>query len=401
AVAFGGKAIRHADLESLLGAVPREQVRALISAVIAQDSPAALRIIAQLLECGHDLRAYCSEFVEHVRNLLVASVVPGTPAADGCRHLHGLIDLADEDLRQIVADAKGLTADQLQELFRIFSQAEDAIRASPHPRFMLEAAAVRATRLWGSSTVSRATGESLNDPKSSVRHERTSPPQAAGPTSTVASLSSPAMAKPTRVSSPHDEPATSAPASFDSPPSQSAARASTSIDQPTHAVPAPAQSPAGPLGEPQSARPSQESTVADVTLVWEQVVDRVERRHPSIGAFLATGTLLTIEGNQVTVGYPKTASIALTRIQKEETLQMVSGICTELAGRSVRLRVVELIEGQTAPPSLVQLRAAKKQSHKQSQLDQARSHPLVKQALEIFGGDVIEVRQTAPQEETR
>jgi DNA polymerase-3 subunit gamma/tau len=52
AVAFGGKTVRHTDLELLLGSVPREQVRALILAVIAGDSPAALRIIAQLLECG-------------------------------------------------------------------------------------------------------------------------------------------------------------------------------------------------------------------------------------------------------------------------------------------------------------------------------------------------------------
>ena len=141
--------------------------------------------------------------------------------------------------------------------------------------------------------------------------------------------------------------------------------------------------------------------MADVILVWEQIVEQVERRHPSIGPFLAAGTLLAIEGNQATIGYPKTASIALARIQKEETLQIVSGICAELAGQPVRLRVIELMDGQTAPPSLVQLRAAKKQSHAQSLLEQARSHPLVKQALDIFGGDVIEVRQTSPQEETR
>ena len=42
AVAFGGKTIVHTDLEALLGAVPQELVRAMIQAVTAQESAAAL-----------------------------------------------------------------------------------------------------------------------------------------------------------------------------------------------------------------------------------------------------------------------------------------------------------------------------------------------------------------------
>ncbi|HKW86303.1 MAG TPA: DNA polymerase III subunit gamma/tau, partial [Nitrospiraceae bacterium] len=139
-VAFGGKTVRHADLETLLGAVPQEHVRAVIAAIIAQDSPAAVRIVAQLLDQGHDLRAYCSDLVEYVRNLLVAAVVPSP------QDLRALIELSEEEILQVAADAKAFTAEQLQELFRIFSQAEDGLRVSAHPRFVLEVAAVRATR---------------------------------------------------------------------------------------------------------------------------------------------------------------------------------------------------------------------------------------------------------------
>jgi DNA polymerase III subunit gamma/tau len=138
-----------------------------------------------------------------------------------------------------------------------------------------------------------------------------------------------------------------------------------------------------------------------VAIAWERVVEQVERRHPNIAPFLAAGTLLGIEGNRISIGYPKTASIALARIQREETLKLVTGICTELVGQFVSVRVLELPESEPAPPSLAQLRAAKKQSEKDSLLAQARSHPLVKHTLEIFGGDLVEVRQTSPQEEAR
>ena len=79
-IAFGGKTIRHHDLETLLGAVPQERVRAMVEAVIDQNSAKALQVIAGFLDQGHDVRAYCADLVEYVRNMLVAAVVPAGPS---------------------------------------------------------------------------------------------------------------------------------------------------------------------------------------------------------------------------------------------------------------------------------------------------------------------------------
>src|SRR6185503_20132633 len=141
AVAFGGKTILHTDLEALLGAVPQELVRAMIQAITAQESGTALRVLAQLLDQGHDLRAYCAEVVEYLRNMLVVSVVT-VP-----KEREGLIEASTEDLAQMAADARSFSPELLQELLSIFAQAEDSLRFSAHPRFVLETAAVRATRL--------------------------------------------------------------------------------------------------------------------------------------------------------------------------------------------------------------------------------------------------------------
>ena len=140
-IAFGGKTIRHQDLEALLGSVPQERVRALVEAVIEQNSAKALQAIAGLLDQGHDVRAYCADLVEYVRNMLVAAVVPSGP------ELRGLIEASEEDLALLARDAERFTVEQLQELFRICTAAEDSLRISAHPRFVLETAAVRATRL--------------------------------------------------------------------------------------------------------------------------------------------------------------------------------------------------------------------------------------------------------------
>jgi len=180
AVAFGGKSIVHGDLEALLGAVPQELLRSLILAVISQDSAAALRTLAQLIEGGHDLRVYCADVVEYLRNLLVVSV---TPQAEW----PALIEASADDLVQLAADQASLTPEQIQQLFALFTQAEDALRLSAHPRFVLETAAVKATRLLRLNAVppeqpARAATSGRPPQPSPVRADKPAPPaSSAGP----------------------------------------------------------------------------------------------------------------------------------------------------------------------------------------------------------------------------
>src|SRR5678816_1733745 len=92
AVSFAGKTIRHGDLETLLGAVPQELVRDMITAVRSHDPGASVDVISRLADQGHDLRSFCSELVEHIRNVLVAAVVPDQQS------LKGLVDVSEEEV---------------------------------------------------------------------------------------------------------------------------------------------------------------------------------------------------------------------------------------------------------------------------------------------------------------
>ena len=136
-------------------------------------------------------------------------------------------------------------------------------------------------------------------------------------------------------------------------------------------------------------------------LDWEQILERVATAHPNIAPFLERGSLVAIEGHLVTIGYPHTASTALTRIQNEENLRLVTDVCAGLAGRPVRLRVIALADGQGTGRSLAQIRAAKERDQKEALLERTRSHPLVKQTLDIFGAELVEVRQASQEKEGR
>lgn len=368
AVAYGGKAISHADLELLLGAVPQELVQELMRAIMAQDSPAALASLANLLDRGHDLRAFCAEVVEHIRNLLVAAVVPGTA------ELRSLIETSEDDLNQLSMNAKGLTPEQLQELLAIFIQAEDSLRFSSHPRFVMETAAVRATRL-------------LRQREDTEAH----PVQAAS-----SSSRKPSTEPEGRKSGPSTPPALR----------QGVPVASRPIPRPAHTSRGKTDEGSSISPEPSQNPPTDAATATapplavgpQPTLQWELVQEEVAASFPNIAPFLEAGRFVGMDGGCVTIGFAKQATLARARLEKEENLLVLSSLCEHQLGYPIPVRIIELTETHPPGPTMAQVRAAKEQEQRLVLFERAKSNPTVKQALEIFGVELAEVRPIAQQE---
>ena len=366
AVAFGGKSIVHAELEMLLGAVPQELLRALIQAITSQDSAAALRTLSQLVEGGHDLRAYCADVVECLRNLLVVSVTPS-------QEWSALIEASADDLAQLSADKASLTPEQIQQLFALFTQAEDALRYSAHPRFVLETAAVKATRLLRQETLAPVQPARAASPGSAqaaaVRTEKTPP-------------------LPTRPATPQGTPRSTAPSVVPPTAGQTVAKkAPTPSLDPSKSVDAAAV---------ESLRPPQ-----PITLNWERFQEEVGQSFPNIAPFLEMGRLVSIDGNVATIGFSKQATVARAMLEKADNIQALTSLCERMSGQPVRLRVVELTESDPSGPTMAQIRAAKEQEQKVVLFERAKAHPVVKQALEMFGAELADVRTISNQQEVQ
>jgi DNA polymerase-3 subunit gamma/tau len=385
AVSFGGKTVRHQDLELLLGAVPHELVQGFIKAVLARNGPEALGTLASLLDQGHDLRTFCAEIVEQVRNLLVASVVPTST------QLESLIDASHEDVRQLTEDAKTLTPDELQGLLTIFIHTEESLRLSAHPRFVMEAAAIRAIR-------------SLNRPADVVPSSRTS--------------SVPAERKPSIPSGPppvsSDRSSTPASDLSPVPPPHTGSTASSGRSLTTTATTTTGQSPPpqGRIPPRQLDQPRAQEAESAVSvpasptgddprqLNWEAVQEEVAASFPNIAPFLEVGRYLGIKDGAVTIGFAKHNGLARTRLEKEENMRALTQLCEQQAGRPVRIRIIELADTDPPGPTMAQIRAAKEQDQRLVLFERARANPVIKQAIEIFGAELAEVRQVSKKEAT-
>ncbi len=385
AVSFGGETLQHGDLEALIGSVPDELVRQMLDAILAHETSRAMTLVAETVDQGFDVRMYCREILERVRNLLVACVVPSH------QQVQQLLELGDDEGKQIIEQAKPLSEPYLQAIFSIISRTEDSLRGSSHPRFLIEAAVVRAALLDPITAIG-----TYAEPMASVKPQ---PSPTAKPVSTrsivhtsaspVSNTSSSTKNSHTFSKTPERNPSSSSPTAAPTLQSSSVKKDAVHIkpvasDHETHSQ-----------FEPIS--PGSDLDLA-VTLNWEHVVNRMMKDHPNIGCFLEKGSVVTLGDDHVVIGFSKRDAIARWRTDKPDNRTLLSNICAELAGRPIRVQVIELQDGQARPPSMGELRAKKKHKDEQDLMQQVKTHPLVKEALELFGGELV-VAQRDPQNE--
>ena len=365
AVAFGGTTISEQDVEEMLGAVPEELVARIVKTVVEQDAASAVALVGEVVDHGYDLRVYCGAVVERMRHLMIAAVVTGFEQAQG------LMDLPDEEVQQLLEEAKAFSVEQLQEIFQLFAQAEDRLRSTARPRFVFEVAAVRAARLLRDGV-----RPSTDAPV------RPQPPSARTPVEKSRSTAPPVpRPSPTTVSG--------RPLSPTSPPAKQVA------SPPARPAVKPRQAP-GSSASPQRPKPPASSPALEQE-AWQRVVEAVIQKYPNIGTFLEMGALVKIEGNQVIVGFPKTASVACSRIQKDENRALITRVCQDVTGVAIRLRVVELTE--EPGPTIKQMRTKQRERDDEALLEQARTNPMVKQAMELFGGEVVKASRLTEKKE--
>jgi DNA polymerase-3 subunit gamma/tau len=138
-----------------------------------------------------------------------------------------------------------------------------------------------------------------------------------------------------------------------------------------------------------------------VTLNWEQFQEEVGHAFPNIAPFLEIGRLVEIAGNIVTIGFAKQATVARGMLEKPDNIQALGSLCERLSGQPIRLRIVELTAADPPGPTMAQMRAAKEQEKKLVLFERAKAHPVVKQALEIFGAELADVRTVSNQKEVQ
>ena len=136
-IAWGGNTLTGPDVARVLGVASHQVLHDIAGALVRGDAPKALAVVGELAAQGHDLPHVTRDLLALLRDVVVAKV---------CPEPGDLIDLADEERRDVMALAQGGDADDLVRLHQGFSQGFDDVVRSGQPRAALEMLLVRLAR---------------------------------------------------------------------------------------------------------------------------------------------------------------------------------------------------------------------------------------------------------------
>jgi DNA polymerase-3 subunit gamma/tau len=401
-IAFSGTTLTGDDVARVLGVADRKILHELATALVDGNAPACLGVVERLAQQGFDLTHVTKDILRHLRNLVVAKVCAGQTSGEG-PGLRELLDLADEETRDVVELAARAEPDDLSRLFQGFSKAFDDLVKSGQPRMALEMALVRLAR----RPPLLALDELLSRVGDLERRLGGAPPPGPAPRgggggggggggrtlgSHASVVSAPVVPEPTatrthgalalKVVTP--SPAPVAPVALRPPPPPAAA--------PAHAS-GPAHAPAHANAHTPASAPAPVSlAVAPDVDVWRTILDRLRARQPALASVLDHAIPMETTAARVVVGFEPSAAFLGARASEPDALDELSREVRAYFGQPTKVS----IELSARAPAGTKTIAAIDADRRSAELAKARAavegHPLVKEAVRLFGAQLRDVK---------
>ena len=421
-ISFCGDRIVESDVLSMFGLAARAQLMQLVDAILEGDIASTLRLFDELAGSGKDLGRLLADLLNHFRNLLLF-LVSGAEA--------GLLNVSEAEMTALIRQAAQTDADALTRVMEVLSAAEGRQREVASKRIFMEVTLLKAIQARESTSLDAV----LKQLKTMREQAPTGPGGASIPAATApvptpmrASVPAPASAPApvpsgTAVALP-SRPAAAVPAP-EAPVVAAARPTPPVVPQPLPASPAPVSSPAPSAAHttaahnpaiPTAAAPLLSESSQTLEAIWQVLVAQVppsegllrSALQQSRGESWARGTLtiahppdayldtarnvatlqavlLTITGKTVTLRFVASESLSVPEVADPgASTAAVTRDTSRAAGASAKPTDPKAVEPKPKPAAPILLNK-----------DEFLNDPLIRQALEVFKGRILEVRGPA------
>ncbi len=317
-ISFCGKKIDEKEIADILGVINKDIIFSFISRLKERDSAGLVKIIREVQDCGYDVRQFCNNLIEQIRNILIAKV-SGNPEE--------LIELSKEAVNEIKEIASGFLIEDIQLLFAIFLKAQEEIRWSPYPWMSLEMAAVKAVHVPSFKSIDKLI-EMVNSQS--------------GNTNKIEQRSEVRSRK-----------------------SEDIAGMSAKTEDIDYGA-----------GKADGLSDGNGSSIN-----WEELVHKVKERKPNIGSYLEQGELVRSSEGELTIGFSGSSSFLIDLIEKDDNKKILKNLINDICHRDMLLKFVKIPANAVSGNSGIRNGAG------------VDMNPLVKDALNIFGGKLLGVRK--------
>ncbi len=371
-IAFSGNRLTSEDVTQVLGVADRKVLHELATALTTGNAAACIEVVRRLADQGFDLAQVAQDISRHLRNLVVAKVCGDQPSEHPT--LRDLLDLADEEVRDVVDLASRSETDDLSRLFQGFSRAYDEIVRSGQPRPALEMALVRLARRPALLPL-----DELLARVGDLERRLSGPPgPPAGPVPRGGGASG---------GNPGSRAAQAAPTPITPSPASPEVRSARTVGALALAEPPPEPAEAQPSPQPVPARAP--SGNADD---WRMILDRVRSLRPDIASVFEHAIPLEVGPSLVVVGFEPTASFLSARASDEHAIDAVraaarghfSALTNVVIDTAVKplgvLRSVAAVDAERQRATTAAARAA------------VEAHPVVREAIRLFDAQLRDVK---------
>lgn len=333
-----GSNVTDEDVVTLIGAVDRRLLADISAAIFNNDTQEVLAGIKQVDEVGYHLRQFCQELIEHFRYLLVISSV---------KKPEEILDLSQPELEELRRQASSLSAQDIQRRLTLLLKTDAEMAFASFPRLVLEIALLKAATLEPVIPILELL-EKLKTLETSAVHTPSLPWNVG-----------------------HNAPVTER----------------QRHEPPRNSPPPPASAPV-PV-DTSSIKSNRTSTPS-----WERFVAFVNEKSPAIGSVLEHGSLLKQEAGLVEIGFP-VGTYYLSSAQDAESIAEIATLAKEFAGQEITIRIKSIAHAtDNVPLSLAEKKKSDREQRQEELKREVVEHPVIKEALRIFGGAITDIRET-------
>jgi DNA polymerase-3 subunit gamma/tau len=331
-IAFCGDEIAEKDVLAVFGLVAHKQLTTLTNAIIDGETNAALKVLKELDEAGKDLQRLLAELLDHFRNLLVVTLGPTDVG----------LELPETELDLLRAQAQRIDSDAVLRVIDALAATEGKLRYALSKRILFEIAVVKAIKAREAVSLD-ALLKKLNELKGA---------------GVVAAVPAATGLTPSRA--------------------RSVSAAETAVA----------------------------TTLVSLSDAWAYAVEHLGKVTPLAKTYLVGARPLRMQGDVVVIGFDPEFAERREFVDNARNRELLQSKLSEKLRMSVSLKF-EIAEGAAEPPSTHSASAPKAPAAAPlkpaangfattgagKNLEEFRNDPLIKKALEVFKGTIVEVRK--------
>ena len=352
-VAFCGETIAESDVLDVFGFTSEQTVTGFTEKILRGQTSEALGLLDEESAAGKGMMKLMSDLIAHLRDLLVFKVKPDALTGEDGPELRS----------SLAKEAALIETDRLLELIEQFAEAEGRMKWAPNKKLHFEVAVIKAIQ-----TLSQVTLTEVIDNLAALR----------GGTSVTAGPSIPKTVAPAEKAMP-DKGRVPAP------------KAEKPVPRVPSTEPASGRSPQQDASHVPVASSAAAGSI-DMTAVWPKAVQLAYTRRPLIKTWIESARLRGIEGRNVLLGFAPDQKTIMESLSRPANRSFLEALLKEMTGTDWTVKL-SLVEGlpSTSQPEEMRPETEPGKSKPNDSLDSFKNDPLIKEALEIFKGEIKSV----------